>query len=110
MHYPDLVDKYNPQQVLKKKEEKMQSLIDQGKPKYFTASHVDPHIIMKSLGRQLELTDDQKINMLEKTVSRIEKMQKQRFLAAEGVDPAELPALPDIELELSENGDEAEGE
>lgn len=28
VHFPDRVDKYNPDQVIKKKEEKMQSMID----------------------------------------------------------------------------------
>lgn len=60
--------------MLRKKKENMQSLIDQGKPKYFTASHVDPHVLMKSLGRQLKLSDDQKIALLDKTVNKIEKM------------------------------------
>ena len=88
IHFPEKIDKYDPEQVLKKKQEKMQSLIDQGKPKYFTTESVDPHILMKSLARQINMSDDQKINMLTKTVNRIERMHQERMAAAEGGDQA----------------------
>ena len=74
MHFPEKVDKYNPVQVLKKKDEKMKSLIESGKPKYFSAKSVDPHVLMKSLGRQINMTDDQKLSMLDKTVAKYERM------------------------------------
>lgn len=57
-------------------------------------------MLMKSLGRQLKLSDDQKIALLDKTVNKIEKMQMQRFMAADSsADQAANQKKPDEENE-----------